>query len=100
MDCLTPQELQIVRLAASGFSNREIGRRLYLSHRTVESHLYRVFPKLRISSRAQLSAALSDKSGPQAAALSHATDADACGKSNRQRHHGRGAPSATVTTSI
>lgn len=54
IDQLTPQELQIVQLAAGGLSNREIGRRLYLSHRTVESHLYRVFPKLGITSRSQL----------------------------------------------
>lgn len=53
VDVLTTQELQIVQLAAAGLSNREIGRRLYLSHRTVESHLYRAFPKLGITSRAQ-----------------------------------------------
>ena len=57
-DELTAQELQIAQLAAGGLSNREIGQRLYLSHRTVESHLYRVFPKLGVTSRAQLSAAL------------------------------------------
>jgi DNA-binding NarL/FixJ family response regulator len=51
---LTPQELQIAQLAAEGLSNREIGERLYLSHRTVGSHLYRLFPKLGITSRAQL----------------------------------------------
>ena len=39
-------------------SNREIGQRLYLSHRTVSSHLYRVFPKLGITSRTELPAAL------------------------------------------
>jgi ATP/maltotriose-dependent transcriptional regulator MalT len=58
LDQLTPQELQIARLAAEGLSNREIGTRLYLSHRTVGSHLYRVFPKLGITSRAQLNTAL------------------------------------------
>jgi ATP/maltotriose-dependent transcriptional regulator MalT len=58
LDELTPQELQIARLAADGLSNREIGERLYLSHRTVGFHLYHVYPKLRISSRAQLHAAL------------------------------------------
>jgi DNA-binding CsgD family transcriptional regulator len=57
-DQLTPQELQIARMAAEGMTNREIGQQLYLSHRTVGSHLYRLFPKLGISSRAQLSAAL------------------------------------------
>jgi len=51
---LTSQELQIAQLVAEGLSNREIGQRLYLSHRTVGSHLYRMFPKLGIRSRAQL----------------------------------------------
>jgi DNA-binding NarL/FixJ family response regulator len=45
-------------MAADGLSNRAIGQRLYLSHRTVESHLYRVFPKLGVTSRAQLAGAL------------------------------------------
>jgi DNA-binding CsgD family transcriptional regulator len=55
---LSPQELQIAQLAAEGLSNREIGEQLYLSHRTVESHLYRLFPKLGVTSRAQLRDAL------------------------------------------
>jgi DNA-binding NarL/FixJ family response regulator len=50
--------LQIARMAASGFSNREIARQLYLSHRTVAAHLYHAFPKLGITSRGQLRAAL------------------------------------------
>ncbi|MGH2588576.1 MAG: helix-turn-helix transcriptional regulator, partial [Dehalococcoidia bacterium] len=58
LDLLTPQEIQIAEMAASGLSNREIGRRLYLSHRTVSTHLYRIFPKLGITSRAELRAAL------------------------------------------
>ncbi|HEY6889477.1 MAG TPA: helix-turn-helix transcriptional regulator, partial [Solirubrobacter sp.] len=57
-DDLTAQELQIAQLAAEGLSNRDIGQRLFLSHRTVSTHLYRVFPKLGITSRAELSAAL------------------------------------------
>jgi DNA-binding CsgD family transcriptional regulator len=57
-DMLSAQELQIARLAAEGLSNREIGERLYLSPRTVGSHLYRIFPKLEITSRAQLVARL------------------------------------------
>ncbi|MEW9553246.1 AAA family ATPase [Nonomuraea sp. NPDC050783] len=51
---LTAQERRIVRLAARGLSNKEIGERLFLSHRTVSTHLYRIFPKLGISTRAQL----------------------------------------------
>ena len=57
-DELTAQELQIAQLAAEGLSNREIGQRLFLSHRTISTHLYRVFPKLGITSRGELSAAL------------------------------------------
>jgi DNA-binding CsgD family transcriptional regulator len=57
-DELTAQELQIAQLAASGLSNREIGERLYLSHRTVGTHLYRIFPKLGITARGELAAAL------------------------------------------
>ena len=55
---LTPQELQIAQMAADGLSNREIGERLYLSHRTISTHLYRLFPKLGVSSRTQLASAL------------------------------------------
>ena len=51
---LSAQELQVVQLAAQGLTNREIGERLYLSHRTVGSHLYRAFPKLGVRSRSQL----------------------------------------------
>ncbi|MBO3751912.1 AAA family ATPase [Streptosporangiaceae bacterium NEAU-GS5] len=58
LDVLTAQELQIAQLAADGLTNREIGQRLYLSHRTVSSHLYRLFPKLRVTSRVELGAAL------------------------------------------
>jgi ATP/maltotriose-dependent transcriptional regulator MalT len=57
-DQLTPQELQIARMAAEGLSNREIGQQLFISHRTVGYHLHRIFPKLAITSRSQLHAAL------------------------------------------
>lgn len=55
---LTEQEMRIATLAASGLSNKDIGRRLYLSPRTVGGHLYNIFPKLNISSRAALRDAL------------------------------------------
>ncbi|MCP9952670.1 helix-turn-helix domain-containing protein [Actinomadura madurae] len=51
---LSPQQQRIIRLAAQGLTNREIGERLYLSPRTVSSHLYRVFPKLGVTARSQL----------------------------------------------
>ncbi|MCU1490473.1 MAG: transcriptional regulator, LuxR family [Acidimicrobiaceae bacterium] len=57
---LTPQELQIVRMAGDGFSNKQIGQQLYLSPRTVSGHLYRAFPKLGITSRSQIAARLRD----------------------------------------
>ncbi|MFW6197776.1 MAG: response regulator transcription factor, partial [Myxococcota bacterium] len=59
---LTPQELEVAQLAASGLSNREIATRLYVSPRTVSAHLYRVFPKLGITTRAALRDALSHTS--------------------------------------
>ncbi|MFD7293072.1 ATP-binding protein [Streptomyces sp. NPDC059897] len=51
---LTAQQQEIVRLAARGLTNREVAEKLYLSPRTVGSHLYRAFPKLGITARAQL----------------------------------------------
>jgi DNA-binding CsgD family transcriptional regulator len=55
---LTTRELHIAELAASGLTNKEIGERLFLSNRTVSDHLYRIFPKLGITSRAGLRDAL------------------------------------------
>ncbi|MEO5832620.1 MAG: BREX system ATP-binding domain-containing protein [Nakamurella sp.] len=69
---LSPQEAQIAQLAAQGLSNREIAQQLYLSHRTVSSHLYRIFPKLGITSRSQLGPALTtapDTTAPTPSAL-------------------------------
>jgi DNA-binding CsgD family transcriptional regulator len=60
LDELTPQEVQVARLAAGGQTNPEIGAQLFLSPRTVEWHLSKVFGKLGISSRKELRAALSD----------------------------------------
>ncbi len=50
-----------MQMVAQGLSNRVIAERLYLSRRTVESHLYRVFPKLGVSSRAQLVSVLGSR---------------------------------------
>jgi DNA-binding CsgD family transcriptional regulator len=60
-DELTAQELQIARMAASGMTNREIGEQLYLSHRTVSAHLYRVFPKLGVTARTELGRVLAHR---------------------------------------
>jgi len=64
LDQLTPQEVQVARLAAGGQTNPEIGAQLFLSPRTVEWHLSKVFGKLGIGSRKELSAALSDVGQP------------------------------------
>ncbi|MFF4346219.1 helix-turn-helix transcriptional regulator [Streptomyces sp. NPDC001530] len=56
---LTAQELEIAMLAAEGLTNKQIGERLFLSPRTVGTHLYRIFPKLGITSRMALRDALS-----------------------------------------
>ncbi|MFI5614900.1 AAA family ATPase [Amycolatopsis sp. NPDC051903] len=55
---LTAQEREIARLAASGLTNKQIAEKLYLSHRTVGAHLYQIFPKLGVTSRAALRDAL------------------------------------------
>ncbi|GAA3467413.1 helix-turn-helix transcriptional regulator [Nonomuraea roseola] len=56
---LTPQQREIAMLAAQGLTNKQIGQRLFLSPRTVANHLYQLFPKLGVASRAALRDALS-----------------------------------------
>jgi DNA-binding CsgD family transcriptional regulator len=55
---LTPQQRQIARLAAAGLTNKQIGERLFLSPRTVATHLHQLFPKLGVTTRAALRDAL------------------------------------------
>jgi DNA-binding CsgD family transcriptional regulator len=54
LESLTPAERQVADLAAASHSNREIAQRLYVTRRTVETHLTHVFAKLGISGRSEL----------------------------------------------
>ena len=60
---LTPSELEVVRLAADGLTNPEIGQRLFVSRRTVQTHLYHAFRKLDVRSRVELAAAVARRGG-------------------------------------
>jgi ATP/maltotriose-dependent transcriptional regulator MalT len=64
---LTPQELQIARYVIEGASNREVASQLFVSRRTVEHHLSKIFAKLDISSRVELARALAAHEGTAAA---------------------------------
>jgi DNA-binding NarL/FixJ family response regulator len=59
-DVLTPQEAQVARLAQTGRTNPEIGAELFISPRTAEYHLHKLFTKLGIRSRKELRGALAD----------------------------------------
>ena len=69
LEQLSAQEHRIARMAAAGLSNREIGERLSVSHRTIGYHLYRMFPKLGITSRAQLGAVITEIGSPGEAGI-------------------------------
>jgi len=60
-ESLTPTELRVARLAAGARTNREIAQGLYVTVKTVEGHLARVYTKLGIAGRAQLGAALDEE---------------------------------------
>jgi DNA-binding NarL/FixJ family response regulator len=61
-DSLSESECRVADLVARGFSNKEIAERLYMSHRTVGSHLYRIFPKLGLRSRVELARLVIERS--------------------------------------
>jgi DNA-binding CsgD family transcriptional regulator len=58
---LTPRELRLARMAADGLGNREIAEALFITRKTVETHLARAYRKLGIASREELAAALGER---------------------------------------
>jgi DNA-binding CsgD family transcriptional regulator len=75
---LTPLELEIAKLAAAGLTNKQIGERLYLSDRTVAAHLYQIFPRLGVTSRAALPEALARPESPPRERGQQASSDDGC----------------------
>ena len=65
LDALSPREHEIAELVAEGLTNREIGARLFLSEKTIETHLTHVFQKLGLRSRAQVAAEVSRRAAAQ-----------------------------------
>jgi DNA-binding NarL/FixJ family response regulator len=63
-DSLTPTERRVADLVAEGLKNREIGRRLFTSPRTVQTHVSRLFRKLGVSTRAELASKVSKHQAP------------------------------------
>jgi DNA-binding CsgD family transcriptional regulator len=75
---LTPLELEIAKLAAAGLTNKQIGERLYLSDRTVAARLHHVFPRLGVTSRAELRDALGRLESPPRERGRRASSDDGC----------------------
>lgn len=94
---LTPQELEIVRLAADGLTNKQIGQRLYLSSRTVGNHLYRAFPKLGITSRVNLRDALDTGAARQGPARHQQSTEEISGCPSRPTKRWRNDSSTSTT---
>ena len=61
-DSLSESERRVADLVSRGHSNKEIAEQLYMSHRTVGSHLYRIFPKLGLRSRVELARIVIERS--------------------------------------
>ncbi|PZS24428.1 MAG: LuxR family transcriptional regulator [Pseudonocardiales bacterium] len=68
---LTPSERQVAQLTASALTNRQIAERLFVTEKTVEAHLSRVYRKMGVSSRTQLAVHLAAEPGPPAAITQH-----------------------------